>query len=71
MHLKDRVAIITGGGRGIGRDIAFTYGRGARVVLNHVDPTTCEETAAEAANRLHMNRVAACPFPAGASPADG
>ena len=55
MRLKDRVAIITGGRPGYLSRIALTYGRGARVALNHVNPTTCEETAAEAANRLHMH----------------
>ena len=34
MQLKDKVAIITGGGRGIGRAIAIAYAAaGARVVI--------------------------------------
>ncbi len=38
MRLKDRVAIITGGGRGIGRDIALAYAKeGARVVVAEID----------------------------------
>ena len=50
MRLKDKIAIITGGGRGIGRDIALAYAReGAHVVINDVDPTTSEATAKDAA----------------------
>jgi gluconate 5-dehydrogenase len=51
MRLKDRVAIITGGGRGIGRDIALAYAKeGARVVVAEVDPGTAEQTASDVGN---------------------
>jgi NAD(P)-dependent dehydrogenase (short-subunit alcohol dehydrogenase family) len=50
MRLENKVAIVTGGGRGIGRDIALAYANeGASVVVNDIDPMTSESTAAEAA----------------------
>jgi NAD(P)-dependent dehydrogenase (short-subunit alcohol dehydrogenase family) len=50
MRLKGRIAIVTGGGRGIGRDIVLAYAKeGAHVVVNDIDPATSEATAAEAA----------------------
>jgi len=51
MRLKDKVAIITGGGRGIGRDIALAYAKeGAKVVVAEVDPATAAATAKDAGN---------------------
>jgi len=50
VRLKDKIALVTGAGRGIGRDIALAYAKeGAHVVVNDVDPVTAGVTAADAA----------------------
>lgn len=47
MKLRDRVAIITGAGRGIGRDSALAFAReGAKVVVADFDADSGEQTAA-------------------------
>ncbi len=46
--LKDRVAIVTGSGRGIGRAVAALFAReGAKVVVSDIDPHPAEEAAQE------------------------
>jgi L-rhamnose 1-dehydrogenase len=48
MRLADRVAIITGAGRGLGRAIALGYAReGAHVAVADLDPATAARTADE------------------------
>ena len=50
MSIKDRVAIITGAGRGVGRATALRFARkGARVVLFSRTPAPLDEVAAEIA----------------------
>jgi 3-oxoacyl-[acyl-carrier protein] reductase len=48
MSLSDRVAIVTGSGQGIGREIALMLsGLGASVVVSDINPNTAKEVAAE------------------------
>ncbi len=48
MNLSNRVAIVTGSGQGIGREIALMLsGHGASVVISDINPATAKETAAE------------------------
>lgn len=46
--LKDKVTLITGAGRGIGRATALLFAReGARLVLSDIDPVPLDEVVAE------------------------
>jgi len=48
MRLQDKVAIITGAGRGIGKGIAVKFAQeGAKVVVSDINQETAEETAKE------------------------
>ncbi len=45
--LEDKVALITGSGRGIGRETALLFAKeGAKVVVSDIDPDPAEETVA-------------------------
>jgi len=57
MLLKDRVAIITGGGSGIGRGVAERFAReGAKLMLVDLNPAGLDETAAQPASPIHPGR---------------
>ena len=50
MRFKDKVVLVTGAGRGMGRAIALAYAReGARVVVSARTPRHGEETLAQIA----------------------
>jgi 3-oxoacyl-[acyl-carrier protein] reductase len=60
MRLKDKVAVITGGGQGIGRTIAETYAKeGAKVALFDVIEDTVKKTADEIKAHFNVDTFAA------------
>jgi len=53
--LKDRVALITGSGQGIGLGVArVLHGCGARIVINDVDPVRAQGAAQELGDRTSV-----------------
>ena len=60
MRLKDKVAVITGGGQGIGRTISETYAKeGAKIVLLDVVEETVKKAADEIKAHFHVDTLAA------------
>jgi len=58
MRLKDKVAVITGGGQGIGRTIAETYAKeGAKVALFDVNQERINQTASEIKSKYNTGTL--------------
>ena len=61
MRLKDRVCIITGGGRGLGRDMALAFSQeGAHILLTGTTQSAIESTATEIRNQGARAQAIAC-----------
>ncbi len=59
MRLKDKVAVVTGSSRGVGRAVAEAYGReGARVVVNYSSSPAAAEEAVAAIKAAGSDAVA-------------
>ncbi|HEX2946825.1 MAG TPA: SDR family NAD(P)-dependent oxidoreductase [Clostridia bacterium] len=60
MKLKNKISIVTGAGKGIGREIAIMFAKeGSRVVVNDIDPD-CAKDAAEEICRLGFEAFPVC-----------
>ena len=61
LQLKDRVALVTGAGQGIGRTVALAFAaEGARVAVNDINAAACEDTVAAIRKTGARAMAAAC-----------
>lgn len=59
MRLKDRIALVTGSSRGVGRAIALAYAReGARVMVNYTSNEKAAKEVVEAIQKMGSQAVA-------------
>ncbi len=59
MRLKDKVAVVTGSSRGVGKAVALGFAReGARVVINYTSNQAAADEAVEAARSMGTEAIA-------------
>ena len=59
MKLKDKIALITGGSRGVGRSIALAYGKeGAKVIVNYTSNEKAAQEGVEAIVAMGSEAIA-------------
>jgi 3-oxoacyl-[acyl-carrier protein] reductase len=59
MKLKDKIALVTGGSRGVGRSIALAYGReGAKVIVNYTSNEKAAQEVVEAVTAMGSEAIA-------------
>jgi 3-oxoacyl-[acyl-carrier protein] reductase len=59
MKLKDKIALVTGGSRGVGRSVALAYGReGAKVIVNYTSNESAAREVVEAISAMGSEAIA-------------
>lgn len=59
MKLKDKIALVTGGSRGVGRSVALAYGReGAKVIVNYTSNEGAAREVVEAISAMGSEAIA-------------
>jgi 3-oxoacyl-[acyl-carrier protein] reductase len=59
MRLKDKVAVVTGSSRGVGRSVALAYGKeGAKVIVNYASSEKAAMEVVEAIQSMGSNAIA-------------